>query len=46
MSGREMARMNHEDRVWTITFSPDGQLLATGSRDHTAQYGQYPKAGR
>ncbi|MFN6571876.1 hypothetical protein [Dendronalium sp. ChiSLP03b] len=27
----------HTDIVWSITFSPDGQLLASGSGDHTVK---------
>jgi WD40 repeat protein len=25
----------HTDRVWTVAYSPDGKLLATGSKDRT-----------
>ncbi len=25
----------HEDRVFSVTFSPDGQILASGSLDNT-----------
>ncbi|MCP4259459.1 MAG: WD40 repeat domain-containing protein [Planctomycetes bacterium] len=35
-SGKEVARMNHEDDVWFVAFSPDGKYLATASRDKTA----------
>jgi WD40 repeat protein len=34
---REMASLNHEDKVRWVVFSPDGQLLATASEDHTAR---------
>ena len=27
----------HEDSVWWIVFSPDGKLIATGSKDKTAR---------
>ncbi|QMS89332.1 hypothetical protein HUN01_17735 [Nostoc edaphicum CCNP1411] len=27
----------HTDIVWGVTFSPNGQLLASGSRDHTVK---------
>src|SRR5206468_2059603 len=25
----------HADKVWCVTFSPDGRLLASASRDHS-----------
>jgi WD40 repeat protein len=31
--GRELARITHDDRVDAVTFSPDGRLLATASKD-------------
>ena len=27
----------HEDRVWSVTFSPDGKFLASGSYDNTVK---------
>ena len=39
-AGRGVARrvfVGHLDRVWTGSFSPDGQLLATGSSDGTVR---------
>jgi WD40 repeat protein len=35
--GRERARITHDDGVWTVVFSPDGQFLATISVDKTAR---------
>jgi WD40 repeat protein len=35
-TGREIARMKHESAVHALTFSPDGQWLATTSWDGTA----------
>jgi WD40 repeat protein len=32
--GKELIRVAHDDWVWTLAWSPDGQLLATGSRDN------------
>jgi WD40 repeat protein len=36
-TGREVARLAHQDRVYAVAFSPDGTLVATGSRDNTAR---------
>jgi WD40 repeat protein len=35
ISGREVARMTHNDDVENIAFSPDGKYLATASQDGT-----------
>src|SRR5512135_2874498 len=35
--GREIANFKHRDRAFALMFSEDGQWLATGSRDGTAQ---------
>jgi WD40 repeat protein len=34
---KEIARLNHEGVISTLTFSPDGQYVATGSNDTTAR---------
>jgi WD40 repeat protein len=34
---RELARVNHDDAVCAVVFSPDGRTLATASVDHTAR---------
>jgi len=36
----ERVLMGHKDDIWTVEFSPDGQLLATGSADHTVKVWQ------
>ncbi len=36
-TGREVARMAHDDIVTAVAFSPDGQRLATASVDNTAR---------
>jgi WD40 repeat protein len=30
----------HTDSVWSVSFSPDGRLLASGSRDNTIKLWQ------
>src|SRR5437763_16452662 len=32
-----VTRAAHTDDVWTVAFSPDGKLFATGSRDETVK---------
>ena len=34
---KELQRLSHDDRVYAVTFSPDGKQLATVSRDKTAR---------
>jgi len=29
--GEEIARLNHDDEVWNLSFSPDGRIIATAS---------------
>jgi RNA polymerase sigma factor (sigma-70 family) len=36
-SGREGATLPHAGTVWAVAFSPDGQALATGSKDGAAK---------
>jgi WD40 repeat protein len=36
-SGREVARLSHDDRVTDIKFSPDGQYLAAAGIDGMAR---------
>ena len=36
-SGREVARLQHDDIVLAAAFSPDGRYVATGSADGTAR---------
>ncbi len=44
-SGKEIARMTHDDYVTTVAFSPDGKYVVSGSGDKTARVGRRP-AGR
>jgi WD40 repeat protein len=38
-TGRQMGPpLRHHESVLAATFSPDGKLVATGSRDHTARF--------
>jgi Hsp70 protein/WD domain, G-beta repeat len=34
---REIARITHDEAVWAASFSPDGSLVLTGSKDRTAR---------
>ena len=36
VSWQEMPEVRHDDMAWTAEFSPDGNYLATGSFDNTA----------
>lgn len=36
-TGKEISRLEHEDAVTTVAFSPDGQWVMSGSRDGTAR---------
>ncbi len=36
-TGKEIARMNHEDWVISVDFSPDGKYVVSASRDGTAR---------
>ncbi len=36
-TGQEVARLKHTDAIRSLAFSPDGQWLASGSYDSTAQ---------
>src|SRR5439155_392060 len=36
------ARIAHDDDVWSVAVSPDGRLLATGSKDNTARLIEIP----
>jgi hypothetical protein len=40
--GRELLRVSHNDMVYGLAFSPDGERLATGSLDHTARVWALP----
>ncbi len=49
--GQHLWTGQHESYVWSVAFSPDGQLVASGSTDHTvrvrrAQDGQHLGTGR
>jgi WD40 repeat protein len=35
------ALKGHEESVSSVTFSPDGKLLASGSRDGTVRFGNF-----
>ncbi len=35
IEGREISRMTHEGEVTSVTFSPDGRYVASGSEDGT-----------
>ena len=37
VSGRELAHLNHDDRVVALSFGPDSRFVATASLDHTAR---------
>ena len=36
-TGKEIARMTHDDFVNSVAFSPDGKYVVSGSRDKTAR---------
>ncbi|MCI0553114.1 MAG: WD40 repeat domain-containing protein [Anaerolineae bacterium] len=36
-TGKEISRMTHDDRVYSIAFSPDGKYVVSGSYDTTAR---------
>jgi hypothetical protein len=36
-TGREVLRLPHGERVWTLAFSPDDRWIATGSEDKLAR---------
>jgi WD40 repeat protein len=35
-SGKELARLSHENSVYAVAFSPNGKAVATASSDKTA----------
>jgi WD40 repeat protein len=38
VTGKALGKpMKHQDDIWSVTFSPDGKLIATGSWDRTAR---------
>jgi len=36
-TGKEIARMTHDNTVWSVAFSPDSKYVVSGSSDKTAR---------